>query len=422
MDTEAAAIRAFGEAFDGDPTAVASAPGRVNVVGGHTDHQDGFVLPVAIDRRTAVACRPRTGDRTGRAYATAFDETVGFDLDDLAAGDPRWADYVKGVLAELDGTVAGGAGATADAAGDLAAGTTGDPAPGPPRDRPGTLPGLDLAIAGDVPLGAGLSSSASLELAVAGAVDAAVGLDADREALALAAWRAENGFVGLSCGVMDQFAAAFGDPSGALFLDCRSREREVIPFDPGAARLVVVDTGVSHALSGEASGYNDRVADCRRAAGTLDGLLDREVTALRDVTPADLDDHADALDPTVLRRARHVVSENRRVQEAAGALRAGDYDRLGELVSASHEGYRTEFEVSFAEADGLVDLAREHPGAYGARLTGGGFGGSVLVLARAAEAPAVAADLARDYEAETGIEPTIYECAPDEGLRTNAPD
>jgi galactokinase len=391
MDTEAAALEAFEDWTGEAASVVASAPGRVNLVGGHTDHQDGFVLPVAIDRRTAVAARRRP-DRTVRVRSTRVEGGTGTataDLDALEPGEPRWADYVRGVLGELD--------ALEDDALD-------------------PLPGMDLAVAGDVPLGAGLSSSASLELAVAAAADAVAGRATDREALALACWRAETGFVGLSCGVMDQFAAAFGDPAGALFLDCRTRERRVVPFDPDAARLLVVETDASHELADADSGYNDRVAECREAVETFADLLDRPVTALRDVTPADLDAHGDALRPTVRRRAAHVVAENERVHEAVAALEGGDYPRLGELLTASHAGYRDDFEVSFPAADRAVELASAVEGALGARLTGGGFGGSVLALVRPDAAPEFARRAVEDPEVAD-----VYDCAVDGGVRSREP-
>jgi galactokinase len=388
MDTEAAAVEAFADWTGEAASVVASAPGRVNLVGGHTDHQDGFVLPVAVDRRTAVAARPRP-DRTIRVTSTRVEGAAGTataDLDALEPGEPRWADYVRGVLGELDAL------------------------------EGGPLPGVDLAVAGDVPLGAGLSSSASLELAVAAAADAVAGRGTDRESLALACWRAETEFVGLSCGVMDQFAAAFGDPAGALFLDCRTRERRVVPFDPDAARLLVVETDASHELADAESGYNDRVAECREAVETFADLLDRPVTALRDVTPADLDAHGDALRPTVRRRAAHVVAENERVREAVAALEDGDYARLGALLTASHAGYRDQFEVSFPAADRAVELASAVDGALGARLTGGGFGGSVLALVRP--------DAARGFARRALEDPAVadvYDCAIDGGVRSRAP-
>ena len=369
----------FGE---GSPLAVAAAPGRVNLIGGHTDYNDGFVLPAAIDRRTYVAVRPRE-DRTVRAYSAEFDDHQSFELGDIRPGNgPRWLDYVAGVVGEISGY--------------------------------GDLPGMDLHVGGDLPLGAGLSSSAALELAVAAAACEAGDLDLPKDELATLCRRAENEFVGVSCGIMDQFASAFGEAGGALFLDCRSREFRTIPFDADSVQIVVVDTNVKHELADSA--YNDRLEECREGAERFDALLDREVTSLRDVSVDDFERHADDLPEPVRSRCAHVIGENERVRAAAEALEAGDVDRVGDLMYRSHESLRDRYEVSCEELDLVVDLARKTDGAVGARMTGGGFGGSAVCVVRADAVPTFAERVEEEYAAAAGVDPDVYECATADGV------
>ena len=372
----------FGE---GEPLAIAAAPGRVNLIGGHTDYNDGFVLPAAIDRRTCVAVRPRE-DRTVRVYSEVFDDRGSFDLDSLRPGaGPRWVDYVAGVAGEIDGLY-----------------------------ESDDLPGMDLLVGGDLPLGAGLSSSAALELAVAAAVCEIGGIDLPREELATLCRRAENEFVGVSCGIMDQFTVAFGEAGSALFLDCRTRDYRTIPFGAGDVRVVVVDTNVKHELADSA--YNERLEECREGAERFGELLDREVTSLRDVALDELERHAADLPEPVRSRCAHVIRENERVRSAADALEAGDVERVGELMYRSHESLRDRYEVSCDELDLVVDLARGTDGAVGARMTGGGFGGSAVCLVREDAVPSFAARVEAEYAAETGVDPDIYECATADGV------
>jgi galactokinase len=371
-----AAADAFREQFGAAPLMTASAPGRVNLIGGHTDYNDGFVLPAAIDRRIRVLARPRD-DGTVRAYTRKFDDRHSFSLDDLRPGEgPRWAQYVAGVLGELH---------AADG-----------------------LPGMDLLIDGDLPMGAGLSSSAALELAVGTAACDVGGVERSRDELATLCRRAENEFVGVSCGIMDQFAAAFGEAGSALFLDCRSRDHRTIPFDGGPVRIVVVDTNVKHELADSA--YNERLAECREAADRFDGLLDREVDSLRDVSVADFERHAGDFPEPIRSRSEHVVRENERVRTAAEALEDGDLELVGDLLYRSHESLRDRYEVSCEELDRVVAIARETDGAVGARMTGGGFGGSVVCLVRTDAVPAFADRVEREYAAATGVDPDVYEC------------
>lgn len=388
-DPETAAVALASDALGVEPAAVASAPGRVNLVGGHTDYNDGFVLPVAVDRRVAAAGRRRDDDVV-RVHARETGETVAV-AGDVAREDlpAEWVAYVVGTLRELD------------LAGD------------------DVDSGFDIAVAGDVPIGAGLSSSAALAVAVAGLANHLDGGGRDPATLADAAHRAETGFVGLDCGIMDQYAAAFGDPSGALFLDCRSREHEVVPFDADRLGLVVADSGVSHDLADSA--YDDRVAECRSAVEYLRRLLDDSgIDALRDVSPAAFERVAEDLPSPERERARHVVAENERVRRARDALAGGDDERVGETLFDSHASLRDDYAVSCTELDELVELAREG-GALGARMTGGGFGGSVVCLCERGALDDVVGLIETRYPERTGVDPDVYAVRPTGGVRSRSP-
>jgi len=361
---------------------VAVAPGRVNLIGEHTDYNDGLVLPMAIDRVVAAAFRPRS-DRRLRAHAVAFNETREADLDalrpDPAAG---WMAYVAGVAWAF-----------------LSAGHR--------------LPGLDLIIDGDVPLGAGLSSSAALEVAVALAVSTAAGLPWEPVAMAALARRAENDFVGVACGVMDQMAAAVCRQGHALLLDCRSLTSEPVPLPRGVA-VVVMDTGVRRQLA--AGAYNDRRSSCQAAVLALQ-RLDPKVRALRDVSADLLDRGRDLLEAATLRRARHVVAEIERPLALAAALGAGDLERAGRLLDESHASLRDLYQVSCPELDLVTDLAHSQPGCFGARMTGAGFGGCALALVQARHTSAFLDSMARTYHAQSGREGAFFACRPAAGAR-----
>jgi galactokinase len=386
---------AFRDAYDRPPTAVASAPGRVNLVGGHTDYNEGFVLPAAVDRRTVVAGAPRDDGRF-RLQSTAMAGSVvvdGLPEAPLDADGEAWANYPLGVLHELRGA-------------DLAA----------------VEGGLDLLVTSDVPRGAGLSSSAALEVATAAAafrVD--TGENAlPRRDLAEAAWRAETGFVGLDCGIMDQYASALCRAREALFLDCRSKETTSVPLDDEGVKIVVVDTGVEHELAGSA--YNDRVRECAEAVERLQDLLDG-VETLRDVSRDDFVAHADTLPGILRRRARHVVTENERVLAAVEALAEGDVETVGTLLFRSHASLRDDYEVSCRELDAVVEIAREVDGVLGARMTGGGFGGSVVAIVAAAAVDDFERRVGADYHdrVETDVTPQTFVCEPADGVRVEEP-
>jgi galactokinase len=369
----------FREMF-GTDLRIFRAPGRVNLIGEHTDYNDGFVMPAAIGFYTWIAAAKRE-DRILEAYSDHFEEKITFSLDALD-GPPRkhWSDFIRGVAATFEG------------AGHK-------------------LAGANLVIHTEVPLGAGLSSSASLEVATALALTVPAGIAVPRLELAKLCQAAENQYVGARCGIMDQFIASFGVSGSALMLDCRSLEYQLIPV-PRDLRLVVCNSMVRHEhASGE---YNRRRADCEAGVKLLAQHLPG-IRALRDVGIADLDKYKHALPETIYRRCRHVVSENQRVLDAAKALESGDPDGFGRLMYASHASLRDDYEVSCKELDLLVELASSSPGIYGARMTGGGFGGCTVNLVRAEHAAAFEAQMARTYQQATGIAPDIYVCEPAQG-------
>ncbi len=345
---------------------VADAPGRVNLIGEHTDYNGGFVLPAAIPQRTRVELVLRVGDHVRGWSATVETEPEGeYQLGEERPGK-GWLDYVQGITATL-------------------------------RSMGHGLGGFDLRVSSEVPMGSGLSSSAALEVAVLRALREAFGLRLDDVELALMGQRAENEFVGARVGIMDQMAASLADENTALFLDTRSLEYERVPL-PAEAELIVIHSGVVHR---HASGnYNTRREECERAAELL------HVTQLREVETRELS-RVGKLPEPLNRRARHVVSENARVLEAVAALRAADVERLGKLFGASHASMRDDYEVSAPEVDLLVEMLEREPEVYGARLTGGGFGGSVVALARRETGAAVAERAAARYAAESGRTPEV---------------
>jgi galactokinase len=363
-ETEKRASRAYVENFGEEPDLIASAPGRVNLIGEHTDYNGGFVLPCAIDRRIAVA----VGAGDGELYSADFDETRS-----MGEKDSSWADYPRGV-----------AWAMGEAGYEIGA--------------------FRAAFAGDVPLGSGLSSSAAIEAATALALDGLLGFGIGRKDLAVICQRAENEFVGVNSGIMDQYASLLCEAGAALLVDCRSLEAQSIPLDLEGAglALVVCDTRVERGLA--ETGYNDRRAACERAARTLG------VEELRDATAGDLD----LLSGEELKRARHVVSENARVMEAVEALENRDFDEFGRLLYASHASLREDYEVSTPELDAFVEIAEAH-NARGARLTGAGFGGCAIALVPEGETAALAEACEQTFAGREFEEPAFYEFVPAAG-------
>jgi galactokinase len=355
------------------------APGRVNLIGEHTDYNDGFVMPVAIDRETRVVAEPRA-DRRLLVRSAGFGDAAAIDLDAIGNGPTQhWSDYVRGVAAMLE--------------------------------RAGhRLTGATLDISSDVPIGAGLSSSAALEVATACALLDLAGVDLDRTAIALACQRAEHEFAGTHCGIMDQFVACHARSSHALMLDTRSLDMDWLPLPPEIA-IVVCNTMTTHALAGSA--YNERRADCEAGVRLIAGRSP-EVQALRDVTPAILEASRDVLPERIYRRCRHVVTENARVACAAAALKRGDLHAFGSLMGASHRSLRDDYEVSCPELDAMIECAAG-PGLLGARMTGGGFGGCTVNLVATQAVDRFCERVADRYRERIGGIPDVYVCSASQG-------
>ncbi|MEW5978619.1 MAG: galactokinase [Acidobacteriota bacterium] len=351
------------------------APGRVNLIGEHTDYNEGFVMPAAVDFATWVGIGPRPDDKVV-VYSENFAESRELDLSKGTPAPSRhWSDYVFGVMTLL--VQSGHA-----------------------------IRGANLLIWSTVPIGAGLSSSAAIEVAVGLAFLESAGAAIDWVKLARLCQRAENEFVGARCGIMDQFIACHARPDQALLLDCRTLESRLFPLSPDQ-RLIICNTMVKHELAG--GEYNARRAECESSVRYLSGLLP-QVRALRDVTLEDLRVHGSGLNPVARRRCRHVISENTRVTQAAEALEQGDVKRFGRLMRESHQSLRDDYQVSCPELDLMVDLAGNLDGVYGSRMTGGGFGGCTVNLVQADRADEFVASVREGYYQETGIRPEIYVC------------
>jgi len=361
---------AFRSRYGSEPAFVVRAPGRVNLIGEHTDYNDGFVFPMAIDRAAWIALRPRE-DRRVVATSLDFDETREFDLAELGKKETDgWIEYLKGTAWAL-------------------------------LDAGHALKGFEGVVAGDVPLGAGLSSSASIEMATARAFAAVSGLPWKAAPMALLGQKAENKWVGVNCGIMDQLISAAGVADMALLIDCRSLETQTVPLPRGTV-VVILDTATRRGLVDSA--YNERRAQCE-AAAKLFG-----VKALRDVTSAQLAARAADLEPVTLRRARHVVTEDERTVAAAEAMRKDDAALLGRLMNESHESLRHDFEVCNDGLNAMVDEARRAPGCFGARMTGAGFGGCAVALVAAERSEAFVRQVEAGYRKATGLDPKVYVC------------
>jgi galactokinase len=352
----------------------------VNLIGEHTDYNDGFVLPAAIEyySRVGVAARP---DRKLVLHSETYGENFEIDLDDPhPTARHRWTDYPHGVAVTLE--------------------------------RSGKrLRGANLLIEGNVPIGAGLSSSAALEVSVALALLGNSDIAVDRVEVAKLCQRAENEFVGARCGIMDQFTSSCGARDRALLLDCRSLELRLLPIDPGVS-LVACNTMIKHEVA--RSEYNTRRAECEEGVRLLSAFLPN-IRALRDVSLADLEKYASTLPEVIYRRCRHIVTEDARVLDAGAALETGNMERFGELMGESHRSMRDDFEISCHELDVMVEMAVLMDGVLGSRMTGGGFGGCTINLVRTRAVKKFVGDIAGCYERVIGPRPEIYVSRPAEG-------
>ena len=360
--------------FQAAPT-VFAAPGRVNLIGEHTDYAEGFVMPAAIDFATLAGISPRSDGKIV-VYSKNYGEEREFAAASLpVSASKHWSDYPLGVVSILAG-------------------------------EGHRIPGFSLSLWGDVPLGSGLSSSAAVEVATALAVLSIIGASYPGPVMARLCQRAENEFVGASCGIMDQFISANGKENHALLLDCRDLSFKLAPI-PTHVALVIANTMVKHSVAG--GDYTTRRAEVEAACAVI-ARHRPQVRFLRDATVGDLEKWGHEMTPNSLKRARHVVTENLRTQAAAEALAANDLVELGRLMAEAHRSYSQDFEGSCAEADAMEELARQLPGIIGARLTGGGFGGCTINLVEQSQAAAFAKALASSYAARTGIEPQIHIC------------
>lgn len=357
------------------------APGRVNLIGEHTDYNNGFVMPAAINLECGVAIAPRQ-DRKLAVYSNDFpSEPVVIDLDD-SSPEGRWSDYVQGVAAMLE--------------------------------KSGfRLGGANVLVSSKVPIGAGLSSSAALEVAVGFALLDLNGFAVDRKLLASICQRAENEFVGARCGIMDQFIGCHGEKGQCLLLDCRSLEYQLLPIT-GNVRLVVCNTMVKHEIA--AGEYNVRRAQCEEGVRLLSQNL-HGISSLRDVSSEDFERHCGLLSPLLQKRCRHIIRENDRVLAAATALQRGSLNDFGRLMSESHESLRDDYEVSCRELDLMVELAGEVEGTFGARMTGGGFGGCTINLVANDAISAFTEHVSAEYRRRTELDPKIYVVTASQGAR-----
>ena len=368
----------FAEQFGYPPSYTIQAPGRVNLIGEHTDYNDGFVLPCAINFQTVVSCAKRN-DPVIRVIAADYDnQQDSFSLEEPIERHPsqQWSNYVRGVVKFL-------------------------------QSRASIPGGADLVISGNVPQGAGLSSSASLEVAVGKALQQLYQLPLDGSELALNGQQAENQFVGCNCGIMDQLISALGEKDNALLIDCRSLATQAVPLPEGVS-VVIINSNFKRTLVG--SEYNTRREQCEAGARYFNK------PALRDVTLTEFSQHEDKLDPLVAKRVRHILTENQRVLEAANALASGDLVRMGQLMADSHASMRDDFEITVPQIDTLVNIVKCTIGAKGGvRMTGGGFGGCVVALVPEDLVADVRQAVSEEYKICTGIKETFYVCQATQG-------
>ena len=370
----------FQKHFGRTPRWIVAAPGRVNVIGEHTDYNDGFVLPMAIERYAIMAADLSAAPGCLNVYDASFQESATIDISGpVTKGQPKWANYIRGVLAGF-------------------------------QNRGDKLPALDVAFMSTVPMGGGLSSSAALEVCTATLLEAAAGRSIDPVEKALIAQKAEHDFAGVPCGIMDQFISALGREGNLLLLDCRTRKTELVPMNDLSVELLIINTNVKHELgNGE---YAERRAQCEAAAKALG------VTSLRDASPDQLEHAKQKLSEVVYRRARHVIGEIERTLHAAEGIRESNWPTVGQLMYASHYSLRDDYEVSCDELDAVVEIAEDigfAGGVYGCRMTGGGFGGCCVALVKTGDVESITQRIGADYKAKTGIEASIFGSRPAAG-------
>lgn len=376
--------RAYQQEFGSDPELIASAPGRVNLIGEHTDYNDGFVLPMAIDRKICIGGSLRQ-DQDVHVYSLNFHKKSQFALTPLKK-EGAWTDYIKGVLDEY-------------------------------RQANQTVQGFNAVVYGDVPLGSGLSSSAALEVATAFFLAQLNKLHITPEDMARLCQRAENRFVGMNCGIMDQFISRLGKAGHALYLDCRTLAYQLVPFDMSGYVVVMCNSNVKRQLV--TSAYNERRAQCEEGVRLLQTKLP-QITALRDVTSAQLEEYRSLLSPLVYRRCKHVVTENERVTQAIAVLQQGNLAQFGTLLNQSHVSLRDDYEVSCGEVDILVEIAQQISGTIGSRMTGAGFGGCTVSVIPEANREVFINTILEQYAKRTGLTAEIYVSKAEDGARVES--
>jgi len=370
----------FAKIYGRAPRWIVAAPGRVNVIGEHTDYNDGLVLPMAIERYTVIAADFPSSSSSFSVFDTLFNETAKIEVSKpVARGEPKWSNYIRGVIAGF-------------------------------QRRGKKVPALDVLLHSTVPSGGGLSSSAALEVCTATLIEAVTGKKIDPVEKALLCQKAEHEFAGVPCGIMDQFVSVMGCENHLLLLDCRSRKTEHVPLDDPSVTMLIVNTNVKHDLAG--SEYSTRRKQCQMAAKIIG------VPSLRDATPGALEQAWGRMDEVIYRRARHVISEIERVIYAAEGVRASNWPTVGQLMYASHDSLRDNYEVSCRELDAIVEIAGDigiKGGVYGCRMTGGGFGGCAVALVKTDAVETISKRIASDYKTKTGIEATIFSSRPAAG-------
>ncbi len=376
MNMQQTVTKHFQEHFSEAPSSIVRSPGRVNLIGEHTDYNDGFVMPMAIDRAVWIALRPRQ-DKLLRVYSIDFEVWAEFDLSNLEK-DKGFQEYLKGVAWAL-------------------------------QEEGYEINGWEGVMTGDIPKGSGLSSSAGLELATARAFYEVSDFDWDAKKMALIGQKCENHWVGANTGIMDQLISASGQKGYALKIDCRSLDLEPVTL-PQDTVVVIMDTMTRHSHTD--SGYNERRAECEAAAKHF------KVKALRDITLDQFNVKKQELSNVVMRRARHVITEDIRTLKAVDAMKASDAATLGQLMNESHNSLRDDFEVSNEALNTMVTIARQQEGCYGARMTGGGFGGCAVALVHIKHAEAFKDSVTKSYAQQTDLEPQLYVCEASEGTNT----